>query len=146
MCFIHIPTARTGAISPTPKCSPGGKDIFHVDLSNFKKLIEDFNHITLEQVMAFASWFMGNYGQLLVVHPSTNMKMKYINVNAPGNPGLVACFKQECCTVSCLVWHTQSRTNSPQRVIKLFSFARKNLLANAIRWVTSPTRDSLSSG
>ncbi len=32
--------------------------------------------------------------------------MKYIEVNAPGNSGLVACFKQECDTVSCLVWHT----------------------------------------
>jgi hypothetical protein len=75
-------------------------------LSNFENLIEDFNHITLEQVMAFASWFMGDYGQLLVVGPLTDMKMKYIDVNAPGNPGLVACFKQECCTASCLVWLT----------------------------------------
>jgi hypothetical protein len=57
MRFMHIPTVGTGAISPTPKRSPGGKDIFHADLSNFKNLIEDFNHITLEQVMAFASWF-----------------------------------------------------------------------------------------
>jgi hypothetical protein len=103
---MRIPTAGTGAISPTPKCSPGGKDIFHADLSNFKNLIEDFNHITLEQVMAFASLFMGDYGQLLVVRRLTNMKMKYIDMNAPVNSGLVTCFKQECCTVSCLVWHT----------------------------------------
>jgi hypothetical protein len=34
------------------------------------------------------------------------MTMKYINVNAAGNLGLVACFKQECHTMSCLVWHT----------------------------------------
>jgi hypothetical protein len=106
MCFMRIPTAGTGAISPNSKCSPGGKDIFHADLSNFENLVEDFNHITLEQVMAFASWFMGDDGQLLVVRPSSNMKMKYLDVNAPGNPGLVACFKQECCTVSCLIWHT----------------------------------------
>jgi hypothetical protein len=59
MRFMHIPTAGTRAISPTSKCSPGGKNIFHANLSNFKNLIEDFNHITLEQVMAFASWFMG---------------------------------------------------------------------------------------
>ncbi len=88
------PTAGTGAISPTPKCSPGGKDIFHADPPNFKNLIEDFNHITLEQATAFDSWFMGDYGQSLAVHPSTDMKMKYIDVNAPGNSGLVACFKQ----------------------------------------------------
>jgi hypothetical protein len=106
MRFMLIPTAGTGAISHTPKCSPGSKDIFHADLSNSKNLIEDFNHITLEQVMAFASWFMGDYGQWLVVCPLTDMKMKYIDVNALGNSGLVACFKQECHTVSCLVWHT----------------------------------------
>jgi hypothetical protein len=108
MRFMHIPTDRTGAISPTLKCSSGSKDIFHANLSNFKNLIEDFNHITLEQVMAFASWFMvmGDYGQLLVGHPLTNMKMKYIDVNAPGNSGLIASFKQECCSVSCLVWNT----------------------------------------
>jgi hypothetical protein len=55
MRFMHIPTIGTGAISPIPKRSPGSKDIFHANLSNFKNLIEDFNHITLEQVMAFAS-------------------------------------------------------------------------------------------
>jgi hypothetical protein len=55
MRFMRIPTAWTGAISPNLKLSPGGKDIYHADLSNFKNLIEDFNHITLEQVMAFAS-------------------------------------------------------------------------------------------
>jgi hypothetical protein len=59
MRFMRIPTAGTRAFSSTPKRSPGGKDIFHANLSNFKNLIEDFNHITLEQVMAFASWFMG---------------------------------------------------------------------------------------
>jgi hypothetical protein len=145
MRFMHIPTARTGAISPTPKHSPGGKDICHADLSNFKNLSEDFNHITLEQVMAFASWFMGDYGQLLIVCPLINMKMKYIDVNAPGNPGLVACLKQEYCTVSCLVWHT-IKNHLTTRDIKLFSFARKNLLTNATRQVTSPMRDSPSSG
>jgi hypothetical protein len=34
------------------------------------------------------------------------MTMKWLNVNAAGNPDLVACFKQECRTVLCLVWHT----------------------------------------
>jgi hypothetical protein len=34
------------------------------------------------------------------------MTMKFIDLNAVGNTGLVACFKQECHTVSCLVWHT----------------------------------------
>ena len=34
------------------------------------------------------------------------MTMQYLDLNAPGNSGFVACFKQECHTVSCLVWHT----------------------------------------
>jgi hypothetical protein len=34
------------------------------------------------------------------------MSMKYIDINAAGNRGLVACFKQECRTVLCLVRHT----------------------------------------
>jgi hypothetical protein len=68
-----------------------------VDLADFKSLIEDFQHITLKQVMAFASWFMGGNGQLMTLcHPPSDMTMKYIGVNAAGNLGLVACFKQEC--------------------------------------------------
>jgi hypothetical protein len=56
--------------------------------------------------MAFASWFMGDDKQLVTLcHPS-DMTMKYLDVNDAGNLGLVACFKQECRTVSCLVWHT----------------------------------------
>jgi hypothetical protein len=106
MHFMCIPTAGTGVISPDSKCSPGGKDIFNTDLSNFKNPIENFNHITRAQVMAFASWFMGDNCQSRAICPSYNMKMKYLDVKAPGNPGLVACFKQECCNVYCLVWHT----------------------------------------
>jgi hypothetical protein len=76
------------------------------DLVDFKNIIEDFQHITLEQMMAFASWFMGDKRQLMTLHHPTDMTMKYLDVNAAGNLDLVACFKQECHTVSCLVWHT----------------------------------------
>jgi hypothetical protein len=55
MHFMCIPTAGTGAIATNLKLSPSGKDLYQADLSNFKNLIEDFNHITLEQVMALAS-------------------------------------------------------------------------------------------
>jgi hypothetical protein len=69
----------------------------------FKNLI---NHLTLNDVMAFASWFMGNSSTPRTVHLTNNMTMKFLDVNASGNDGLVACFKQECRAVSCLVWHT----------------------------------------
>jgi hypothetical protein len=49
---------------------------------------------------------MGGKGQLMTLHHPLNMTMKYIDVNAAGNLGLVACFKQECCTMLCLIWHT----------------------------------------
>jgi hypothetical protein len=106
MHFMRIPTSITGTISTNLARSPGNKEIYLADLMEFKNLIEDFQHITLEQVMAFVSWFMGDKGQLMTLcHPS-DMTMRYLNVNAAGNLGLVACFKQECRTVSCLVWHT----------------------------------------
>jgi hypothetical protein len=106
MRFMHIPTSGTCTIYATPARFPVNKDIYLADLADFKNLIEDFQHITLKQVMAFSSWFMGGKGQLMTLcHPS-DMTMKYIDVNTAGNLGLVACFKQELRTVSCLVWHT----------------------------------------
>jgi hypothetical protein len=103
MCFMCIPTSGTGIIYANPVCYPGNKEIYLADLANFKNLIKDFQHITLKQVMAFASWFMGGNGQLMTLHHPSVMTMKYIDVNATGNLGLVACFKQECHTVLCLV-------------------------------------------
>ena len=80
---------------------------------NFKNLIEDFNHLSIEEVMAFTLWFMGDLGQALAVRPVNDMKMKWLDVNAPGNDGLVSCFKQECCTVSYVLWHTIKNHLSP---------------------------------
>ncbi len=48
MCFMCVPTAGTGVTATTTKCSPSDKDLYQADLSNFKNLIEEFNHITLE--------------------------------------------------------------------------------------------------
>jgi hypothetical protein len=49
---------------------------------------------------------MGDFTTPRSIRPPTDMTMKYLDVNALGNDGLVACFKQECRAVSCLVWHT----------------------------------------
>ena len=104
--YMRIPTKGTGAPGSSPGTTPGGCLVFNANLSDFKNLIEDFNHLSLDQVTAFASWFMGDVNKPLKTCLPSNMTMRYIDVNAGGNAGLVACFKQECHTVSCLVWHT----------------------------------------
>ena len=103
---MRIPTKGTGAPGSLPGTTPGGRPVFDANLSNFKNLIEDFNHLSLDQVMAYASWFMLDVNKPLKTRLPGDMTMRYLNVNAGGNEGLVACFKQECHTVSCLVWHT----------------------------------------
>ena len=95
--FMRIPFVGDGIAGSTPNKTPSGRETYNTTLSVFKNLIKDFNYLSLEDVMAFASWFMGDL---------TTDRMKYLDVNTLGNDGLVACFKQECRTVSCLVWHT----------------------------------------
>ena len=58
--------------------------------------------------MAFTSWFMmGDEAQTLTVYASDDMKMRCLDVvTMAGNSSLVACFKQELQTSSCLLWHT----------------------------------------
>ena len=104
--FYAYPSIRYRSNLKDLARSPGRKEILSADLKDFKNLIEDFQHITLEQVMGYASWFMGDESKLMQFHAPTAMTMQYLNVNASGNSGLVECFKQECCTVSCLVWRT----------------------------------------
>ena len=105
MGHVNIPTAGTGMVHATSATTPAGNPKYNADLSDFKNLVDNFSHITLEQVMAFESWFMGDDHQPRAVRHSS-LKMKYIDVNAPGNSGLVARFKHECCTVSTMLWHT----------------------------------------
>jgi hypothetical protein len=106
MHFMRISLIGYGVAGTLPNKTPSGRDTYNATLSMFKNLVEDFNHLSLEDVMAFASWFMGDLTTPRSVRPHNDMTMKYLDVNAMGNDGLVACFKQECRTVSCLVWHT----------------------------------------
>ena len=103
---MRIPLIGDGVAGTLPNKTPSGRDTYNAALSMFKNLVEDFNHLSLEDVMAFASWFMGDLTTPRSVRPHNDMTMKYLDVNATGKDGLVACFKQECRTVSCLVWHT----------------------------------------
>ena len=106
MPFMRIPLIGDGVAGTLPNKTPSGRNRYKVALSMFKNLVEDFNHLSLKDAMAFASWFMGDLTTPRSVRPHNDMTMKYLDVkdvNATGNNSLVACLKQECRTVSCLV-------------------------------------------
>ena len=106
MRFMRIPLHGDCVAGSIPNKTPSGRETYNATLSVFKNFIEDFNHFTLDNVMAFASWFMGDLSTPCAVHSHNNMTMKFLDVNALDNDGLVACFKQECRTVLCLVCNT----------------------------------------
>jgi hypothetical protein len=106
MRYMRVPLQGDGLVGVSPNRTSSGRESYNAILSVFKNLLEDFNHLTLKDVMTFTSWFMGDLRTTRTVRPQTDMTMKYLDVNALGNDGLVACFKQECRAVSCLVWHT----------------------------------------
>ena len=89
MHFMRIPIIGDGTAGTTPNRTPSGRKTYNATLSVFKNLIKDFNHLTLDDVMAFASWFMGNSTTPQSVRLPTDMTMKYFDVNASGNDGLV---------------------------------------------------------
>jgi hypothetical protein len=60
MRFMRIPIIGDGTAGTTPNRTPSDREMYNANLSVFKNLIEDFNHLTLDDVMAFASWFMGD--------------------------------------------------------------------------------------
>jgi len=104
--LANIPTSGTGMVNGATALTPGGKDTYSVDLSDHKNLIDEYQHLTLEDVMAFASWFMGDINEPRTVRALNDMKMRFLDLEAAGNAGYVARFKQECRQVSCLIWHT----------------------------------------
>jgi hypothetical protein len=59
MRFMRIPIIGDGTAGTTPNRTPSGRKTYNATLSVFKNLIKDFNHLTLNDVMAFASRFMG---------------------------------------------------------------------------------------
>ena len=98
----------TGAINATPTVLSGGRKVHNVDFLDFKDLLEDYQHITLDQVKAFVSWFMGENSQALEKRDGSkkdSMKMYPVDPNLPGNAGLVNRFKIQCRIVSGIILH-----------------------------------------
>ena len=106
--YLRIPVDGTGAINATPTVLSGGRKVHNVDFLDFKDLLEDYQHITLDQVKAFVSWFMGENSQALVKRDESkkdSMKMYPVDPNLPGNAGLVNRFKIQCHIVSGIILH-----------------------------------------
>ena len=66
--------------------------------------MEDYPHLTDEQVMNFSWWIYGDEIQKL--KKSTNMVMKVIDLNAEVNQGMVNCLKIRICILSGVVHMT----------------------------------------
>ena len=64
--------------------------MYNVDLADFTNLLEDYHHLTDDQVMDFSGWIYDDESQKL--KKSINMVVKAINLNAEGNQGMVNCF------------------------------------------------------
>ena len=92
--FMRIPLHGEGVAGPIPNKTPSGRMTYNITLSVFKNLIEDTNHLTLDDVMAFASRFMGDLSTPCAVRPHNNMTMKFFDTNALGNNSFVACYKE----------------------------------------------------
>lgn len=107
------PTTGDGSVAKAMTMTPGGKPMFLANFEDFKNLIEDFNHLTLEHVMAFASWFMGDINNLLPsMSPQTWKLSEFLSMQLVMKVLLPALssFKQECCTlyhVVCTLAHNQ---------------------------------------
>ena len=107
--FLRIPVEGTGAIAANPTITPGGRKVFNVDFTEYKELLEEYQHISLDQIKDFVSWFMGDDSQALDKRDETDkddMKMFPVDVNAPGNACLVNRFKVQCRIVSGVILHT----------------------------------------
>ena len=107
--FLRIPVEGTGTIAGTPTITSGGRKVFNVDFTEYKELLEEYQHISLDQIKAFVSWFMGDDSQALDKRDETKkdaLKMFPVDVNATGNAGLVNRFKVQCRIVSGIILHT----------------------------------------
>ena len=106
--FLRIPVEGDGTIDANPKMSPSGKTaVMNVAFTEHKHLLEEYQHITLDQVMAFVAWFMGDANQKRQKHANEkDMLMQPIDPNAAGNAGTTDLFKQSCRIVSQIIWHT----------------------------------------
>ena len=86
---FRFPKSGTGVADAKP-CTLPGSEVYNVDLADFTNLLEDYHHLTDDQVMDFSGWIYDDESQKL--KKSINMVVKAINLNAEGNQGIVNCF------------------------------------------------------
>ena len=75
--IFRVPNSSTSGSDTNPCTLPGSK-VYNVYLAYFTKLLEDYHHLTDEQVMNFSGWVYGNESQNL--KKSTKMFVKAIEL------------------------------------------------------------------
>ena len=101
--IFRVPKYSTGVADANPCTLPGSK-VYNVDLAGFTNLLEDYNHLTDDQVMNLSRRIYDDEIQKL--EKLTNMVVKSINPNAEGNQGLVNLLKILLCIISGVVHMT----------------------------------------
>ena len=78
-----------------------------VHVTKYKHLLKEYQHITIDQAMAYVAWFMGNASQKREKRTdSKDMLMQPIDPNASGNTGETDLFKKSFRIVSQIIWYT----------------------------------------
>ena len=84
--IINIPTLATGAVDLN-QITISGDDFWKVNLGDIFNLLLQPRNITLNQVREYLGWFIGDDSSTHGISTDTNIKV--INLNVPGNVGLV---------------------------------------------------------
>ena len=84
--IMNIPTSGTGSVHATPQTIVG-MDHWNADLRDYINILMSYRQLSLYQVCAFSSWFMGNKTSSLTM--SSEIKINAIDLNKAGNLGLV---------------------------------------------------------
>ena len=63
-CYLRIPINGCGAIGANTKTKSSGKTTFiDVNFNDYKHLLEEYQHVTINHVVVYVPWFMGDAPQ-----------------------------------------------------------------------------------
>lgn len=115
----NIPTKGTGVVGTVPRKLPG-HEVANVDLGEFVNLIDRYRSLTKADVLAWSKWVHGDSDTRRVAPlPGEELTMKAVDVNAPGNDGLVARLRVQQRTVSHMM-HQCLKAMMPMVAYKAF--------------------------
>ncbi len=78
----------------------------NVDLNNYVNILKHTAKLTKEQLKGYSSWFFGAEDEALAPRATTSdMVACQVNLDVPGNQGLVAICKIQLCRESVMLYH-----------------------------------------